>query len=1208
MSELDIESRSVSVRLDGRASIEHQIDIHVADLVEAVENHDIEVLDVLQGLKYVMEYRILGGKMPHLDAPLMARLAKGLLQHMGHQTGNLLNQHPTEEADLAFSLFADFVAEVDEFRTAVGSYSASDLRHHMKLHRRCQPRSSPEQQQTAAVVLGLLTTRFPQFSDWRELVKEDEHDDVERLMKAYPDKFVTPELPSRQFMFPPPALYFDKNAERLAEMFGSNTETGLPSSKVDALRDNYGRNKLPDPPKPSLLKMIFAQISDFMIIILVIAAIVEFATKDFDSGIVLMIVVVLNVTLGTTQEYKASKALEALLTLTVPKATVIRDGVKAVVDSQELVPGDLVLLEEGDAVPADLRLCETAQLEIVEVILTGEPVGVQKSVRTIRKRTRRLPLGDCKGNAFMTTVVAKGRGKGIVVRTGLNTEIGKISQAITSSPEQKSNIEKKLTKLGQLLVVLALFLCVLIVVIGIAYKRPAFDMLKIGISLGVSVIPEGLVAVVTVAMAIGVSRMAARNAIVRKLPSVESLGSVTVICSDKTGTLTEGKMGAQALWTADNSSFAMTHSTSLDPNVGEVNLLPSLPIDRALSGEAEVPTVLNVPATAASKAFAEMPSHLAASMAVAGLCSNASVVLDDETGKWKPIGDATEIALVVASRKAGVSREWLQDEAGFVKLGEYAFDSDRKLMSVIYQQGAAKKVPNALPKGTSFVFAKGAPECVLAQCVSALAPSPSGAKGFDFLGECPTRPLDNAFVDYVSKRSSLMASSGLRVLALAMRKVTADEATTIVKANKHKAAESELIFVGLIGLIDPPKAGVKESIATCKRAGIKVIMITGDHVATATAIAKQLGILDDANPTDSRAMKGYEIDLLSEEQLAAQHPFPVVFARVSPDNKLKIVKALQSKGHMVAMTGDGVNDAPAIKRADVGVAMGIGGTEITKQAADIVLADDNFSTIVDAVREGRQVFDNIKKFIVYLLSCNSAEIFLFLMAALANIEMPFTTMQILWANIIADIPPAMSIGVEPAEKNIMERKPRPTREGVLTIVTSSVVLLHGLMMSSLTFGAYVWMENTGVTGVPTGDAGTGQRRTTAFMMLTMMQLVQSFLSRSVEDSVFTTGITGNRWMIVAFAISFACAVIGIYAPGISHWLDFEFMGGWGWLMVFVTVVIQVIFVELVKLGVRFLRSRGINPTLPPMTARARRERRMQQFTVVEIPSQDELAR
>ena len=1163
------------------------------DLVEAVENKDIVVLDVLEGLKYAMEYRIKGGKMLHLDASLMKRLCQGFLKHMAHLQGNLLTQRPTIEADMAFELFGDFTAEVTEFRDAVGQYSASDLRHSMKLHRRCQPRSSQEQREAAATLLGVLTRNFPQFADWHDLVKEDEHDDVEQLIKDFPDKFGSPVAasPSESLMLPPQVLYFDKNAERLAEMYGSSTTVGLSSEQVGRFRAYYGENRLPTPPKPSVLHMIWTQLTDFMIIILVIAAIAEMVVGDPKAAAVLLFVVVLNTIIGVAQEFKASQALEALMSLSVPKATVVRDGVQSIIDSHDLVPGDLVLLEEGCLIPADLRLCESAQLELVEVILTGEALPVAKSIRTIRKRTRRLPLGDCKGNAFMATTVARGRGKGIVTRTGVNTEIGKISAAISSTPATKSSIERKLASLGKLLVFIALLLCVIIVVIGIAYKRPVMEVVFVGISLAVSVIPEGLVAVVTVSMALGVRRMAKRNAIVRKLPSVETLGSLTVICSDKTGTLTEGKMGAQAIWTSDDLHYKLTHSTKIDPNIGAVHQVkadatPSVPAPTALpsssaksdsvalqiiktkdvaSPETELGSSTVVPKDADA-----MPPHLFASMTIAALCNNASIVPDTEKGSgWKPIGDPTEIALVVASKKAGVSREWLHDSVGLNKLGEYAFDSDRKMMSVVYTQEAAS-TKSKFSEGASFVFAKGAPESVLVHCKSYLAP-PSGSnslKSFDFVEKGKLMPLDDSFVEKTSLESSRMASSGLRVLAFAMKRLPSkEEANKIVKANSFKASESDLVFIGLIGLIDPPKEGVKESVAICKRAGINVIMITGDHMATATAIAKQLGIFDETDPEKSRTMKGYEIDLISEAQLAEQKPFPVVFARVSPDNKLKIVKALQSKQHMVGMTGDGVNDAPAIKKADVGVAMGISGTEITKQAADIVLADDNFSTIVDAVKEGRQVFDNIKKFIVYLLSCNSAEIFLFLFAAVANRDTPFTTIQILWANIIADIPPAMSLGLEPPEVNIMERKPRPTDEGVLTLRSSMIILSQGLAQSILTFAVFMMMESIQFADEVSLDG----QRSTAFMLLTTMQLTQSLLSRSVEESVFTTGITGNKYLIWAFLFSFACSVIGLLAPGISEWLEFVPISNWAWLTILVCVVIQIIWVELTKFVARAVR-------------------------------------
>ncbi|TPX32446.1 hypothetical protein SmJEL517_g04459 [Synchytrium microbalum] len=1214
---VDSDLRSVSVYLDGRASIEHQIDIHVIDLSEVADNKDILLLDVLNGIRYVMDYRIQGGKMTHLDGAIMERLCRGLLLFTRQHEGSLLKQRPTQEADLAFVLFGEFIEEVEEFRHAVSQTPTTDLMHSLKIDRRCQPWSTPEQKQAAATILGLLTSRFSQFRDWHELVQSDEHGDVDVLMKEYEEKFKRPTMPmpSKEDLYPPPALYFDKNGERLAEMYRTDIKNGLSSSVIPEFTAFYGSNMLPPPPKPSPLKMLWEQVSDFMIVILVIAAIAEGASGDPKGMAVLLIVVVINVIIGFSQEWKANQALEALMSLSVPKASVIRDGKQQVIDSKELVPGDVVVLDEGDAVPADLRLVEVSGLELVESILTGESVPTVKSIRTIRQRTRKLPLGDCKSNAFMATVVARGRGKGIVVRTGEQTEMGKISKALTSQKSPKTPIQIKLANLGKWLVVLSAVLCILIVIIGLAYRRPALVMIEVGISLAVSVIPEGLVAVVTVTMALGVRRMATQNAIVRKLASVETLGSVTVICSDKTGTLTEGKMGTAEMWTSDNSSFIFTHSTSLDPSIGGAQRYPWTPLPDILSdpkGPGNWIAHTKDQAVDVPKDVAKAPAHLVVASMVATLCNNSRVNWDEENKKWKPIGDPTEVAMVVAAQKSGFPREWFEEKMKLGRVCENPFDSDRKIMSVLVKRvdeasksngdsngtshmngnGAAVpaegdivdhvagKAPSdgqTLPPGTAFVLVKGAPEAVLHKCVSylpspdlntsATSPHVSFVTLFD---HAQPEPLSDAFVDYVSEASSKMAARGLRVLALALRQVNEETSSALAVSKNPQDSERELCFVGLIGLIDPAKEGVKESVASCKAAGIRVIMITGDHVATATAIAKQLGIIDPENPILNRAMKGYEVDLLSEEQLGDLRPFPVVFARVSPDNKLKIVTALQAIGQAVSMTGDGVNDAPAIKKADVGVAMGIGGTEITKQAADIVLADDNFSTIVAAVKEGRRVFDNIKKFIVYLLSCNSAEIWLFLICAVIDVDLPFITIQILYANIIADIPPAMSLGLEPPETDIMDRPPRPPNQSVLTPISTLLVLSQGLIQSLLSFGAYM-LARGGY--IPTDESLISQR-SLAFATLTTLQLWQSFLSRSVEASVFTTGVIGNKWMIGAFLLSFLCLLLGLYLPGFSDWLELGDIHIIGWGVCLACVVIQTVCVELLKLWARTAYARG----------------------------------
>ncbi|CAJ0627773.1 10426_t:CDS:10, partial [Entrophospora sp. SA101] len=706
--------------------------------------------------------------------------------------------------------------------------------------------------------------------------------------------------------------------------------------------------------------------------------------------------------------FKANKALEALQKLTVPKARVIRDGEQSIIDSNQLVPGDIVILEEGDSVPADLRIVESSNLELIESILTGESVPTSKNIKKIMTKTRNLPLGDCKGNAFMSTIVAKGRGKGL---------IGKISAAITSVPRMRTPIQKKLSKLG-------------IWLVNNAYRRET-----------VSVVPEGLVAVTTVTMAIGVIRMAARCAIVRTLPAVETLGSVTVICSDKTGTLTEGKMGPCELWTADNSIYSFTEPTSLDPNKGGI-IFHSL----------------------------ECP------------------------------------------QKGGFSKSYWENNHNFLKVHEKPFDSERKLMSVVYKinkdssssSPSQKKEEN---KNKFLVLAKGAPEELLRKCTHYMAEIKSSnnnnAEIFDAISEDNySSPLTEEFVDLISDQSSRMASK------------------------EGKDEENNLIFIGLIGLIDPPKKAVKESIRICKLAGIKVIMIT-------------------------------ELDLLSDEAISELNPFPTVFARVSPDNKLKIVKALQNLKNIVAMTGDGVNDAPAIKAADVGVAMGLSGTEITKQAADIILSNDDFSTIVAAVEEGRRVFDNILKFIVYLLSCNSAEIIIMLICAVINLDLPFTTIMILWANII----------VEPVEKDIMKRKPRNPNAGVLDLYATTILITQSFVMALLSFGVFI-IALSPIEHIELADA-----RSLAFATLTSMQLIQGFFSRTLYESVFKTGFFTNKWMIVSVVGSFIALLLGIYVPGLREWLDLTPVPAFGWAKIAICVIIQLIISELGKFIGRMYRDK-----------------------------------
>jgi len=1144
----------ISIR-DGRRSLEHLLDVDVLDLFDSHENQSPEKLppnQPLSNIQFLMETRVKGGQQPNFEYPLMKRLLEALLIYMRQTHGKLLNKKFTYEANLALRLFGEFLQEVNEFRQAVGEKSVSELKYSLKFHRRCRLNDKSQQTATSLAILAMLITHFPQFSDWKDLVRESHHKEMDQLLKDFSPNDVKMPPPSYQIL-PPQALYSDREPEKVLDMFQVYLSEGLKNDKIDDLRQFYGTNQIPKPPSASILKMLIAQLTDFMVLVLLAATIATAAQGDFKATSVLAVVIILNTVIGFTQEFKASKALSALEKLNVPTAQVIRDNDISIIPSEELVPGDLVVLEEGDSVPADLRLVEVSQLEIVESILTGESIPVCKEIKSLKNTNRSIPIGDCKNNAFMSTLVSRGRAKGLVVRVGEKTEIGMISSAISKAPKIRTPLQKRLDKLGKILVVIALVLCALIVGIGVAWKRDAVKMVIIGFSLAVSVIPEGLVAVVTITLALAVRRMAKRNAIVRTLPSVETLGSVTAICSDKTGTLTEGKMGATILWSAEDVSYEFTESTNLDTTKGHVALSATekspnpIPLDRNMSTH---------------------PPLLALSAMISSLCNNASIKFDEETPK--AVGDPTEVALEASSQRIGFFKEHWKEASKSSLLHENAFDSERKMMSVVYQ---------CEESDDCFVFVKGAPEEIIAKCSRVALPSvlsshepPITVKDFD---SDNTAQITSDFIDRIEDQNVHMAKKGLRVLALAMKKISilhCKDDPEIPTPYSSEYLESDLVFVSLIGLIDPPRQGVSSSVRKCKEAGIRVIMITGDHIATASAIATQIGIIEPMNPELNRSIRGAELDLLSDEDIVDLNPFPVVFARVSPENKLKIVQALQKIGHCVAMTGDGVNDAPAIKTADVGVAMGIAGTEITKQAANIVLSNDDFSTIVAAVEEGRQVFDNILKFIIYLLSCNAAEIIIMLLSAAINIELPFTIIMILWANIIADVPPSLSLGLEPAEKNIMSRPPRNPSEGVLTWLSSTLIILQALFMSLISFTAFIVALK--VENLPTAEA-----RTLAFTMLTTLQLAQSLLSRSIIGSIFSLDFFSNVYILIAFWTSFGLLCLGIYWPAMASWLELVPLSGLSWIKIAASVVLLFCLSESLKMVLRSLNKKNYSSVL-----------------------------
>lgn len=911
----------------------------------------------------------------------------------------------------------------------------------------------------------------------------------------------------------PQGEYYDVPAKTVCNTFNVNPKKGLKSSDIEFRRKKSGPNELIKPARVSVLRMLLNQVLEFMIIILLVAAIASAAISEYAASVTLFIVVVVNVIIGFVQEYKAEKALSGLLTLDVPKATAMRDSERIEIDASELVPGDLVLLEEGDSVPADIRLIETVNLEVLEAVLTGESESVKKDIEPIR--IANIPIGDRKNMAFMSTSVVRGRGKGVVVKIGSNTEAGKISASLNTAKQPKTPLQRRLHNLGLWLVFASVFLCLLIISIGLIRGKGVKEMLILGISLGVSVIPEGLVAVTTVTMAIGVQRMAKKNAVIRKLSAVETLGSVSTICSDKTGTLTEGKMRAVEIWLTDGTKLSIS---------GEANAPEGKIVNKKTNEEYSKKTKPNT-----------LSTHLRNFMLVSSVCSNSEVRPSaEEKDKWDILGDPTEIALVIAAMKAGCGKKYFLDKVGMEFHSEVPFDSNRKRMSVVYYEKKDSKF---------WVLGKGATESVLSICTHV-------QEGENIV------EINDSINSKVSKQVAKLSSKGLRVLALAYKDIKKKKKRSDGDfLTQEGDIERDLIFLGLCGIVDPPRPEVAEAIKLCHQAGIRVCMITGDHQSTAAAIADQLGIV---NPLD-RAMRGVEIDLLAhEKRIEYMDPFPTVFARVSPENKLQIVEALQNMGEVVAMTGDGVNDAPAIKKSDCGVAMGITGTDITKQSASIILSDDNFESITRAVEEGRIIYDNIMKFILYLMSCNSAEILVVLITVAIGYESPFTTMQILWANIIADVPPSMALGVDPPEKNVMERPPRNPKKGILTKTNVITFLVQGLSMAGIAIGNYL-------IALEVEDYVLQHARVATFFILVMVQLFHGFISRSKTISFFRINPLSNLWMLGAFLLSAGILVASIYIPGMNTFFDLVPVTGWDWAKAFISMAVHLIITEIVKL-------------------------------------------
>jgi len=824
-----------------------------------------------------------------------------------------------------------------------------------------------------------------------------------------------------------------EDVQTVVQALQSDTATGLTESQVQEKRARHGENKLREKKRKTNLQRFAEQFKDAMILILLVAAAVSFVVacvegnpKEFFEPVLILLIVVLNAVMGVMQESKAEKALEALKSLSAPHARVIRDGEETVIDAVELVPGDIIHLEAGDFIPADARLIRSVSLKSEESALTGESVPSEKDANAIVEE--KAPLGDRNNMVFSGCSITYGTATAVVTATGMDTEMGRIANLLDNEDEGQTPLQEKLAQLGKYLGVLALTACAIIFVVGIANGIPALEIFMTAVSLAVSAIPEGLPAIVTIVLSIGVQRMVRKNAIIRRLPAVETLGGASVICSDKTGTLTQNRMTLVKAY-LDGAGEPEGISTQ---NSAGVNKL----------------------------------------LTYGTLCCDGSVVFHGK--EEQHIGDPTETAIVLAAHKNGYPKENLNQR--YPRMAELPFDSDRKLMTTVHRMD-----------GKNIAIVKGAFDVMAGRCISG--------------------DLEKA-----AQINEDMSRNALRVLAIGYKEIdrVPDEPTS-------EELENDLIFMGLVGMIDPPRPEAKAAVATCRKAGIKPVMITGDHVVTASAIAKELGILLESD----RAITGPELDAMTDTELDACVEDISVYARVSPENKIRIVKAWQRKEQVVSMTGDGVNDAPALKAADIGCAMGITGTDVAKGAADMTLTDDNFATIVDAVREGRGIYANIKKVVGFLLGTNIGEVITVFVAMLLWHKSPLLSMQLLWINLVTDSLPAIALGMEPVEADIMDRKPKPKNEGLFAHGFGVRIVLQGVMFGALSLIAYYLGEN--ITGLTEGG------QTLAFMVLALSQVVQAFNMRS-EHSLFKIGVFTNHALNKAALVSTVLVLLVLFTP------------------------------------------------------------------------------
>mgnify|MGYP006278683049 CR=1 FL=1 len=867
-------------------------------------------------------------------------------------------------------------------------------------------------------------------------------------------------------------IWYKKSIEEVVDILNVNPKKGLSKTEVNKRREKYGSNELKGKKRITLLQMFISQFKNFMVIILIVAAVVSAILGEYKDTTIIMTIIILNAILGVVQENKAEESLKALKDMSQPIAKVLRDGNVVEIKSTDIVPGDVLILEAGDYIAADGILIEGSSLMVEESALTGESVPVNKNIEIPKGDD--IPIGDRHNMIYSTSLVTNGRGKAIVTETGMSTEIGKIAEMLESQENIQTPLQKKLAELGKWLGIIALAICGIIFLIGYLQGREIFDMFMLSVSLAVAAIPEGLPAIVTIVLSLGVQRMIKKNAIIRKLPAVETLGTASVICSDKTGTLTQNKMTVTKVYTYNELK-----------DIDEVNL-----------------------------------ENKDEKMAIyAGLMCNDSTI-EEEDGEKKTIGDPTEIALVSLAYEKGIYKKEL--ESDMERVEEVPFDSERKMMSTIHNIDEGYRV-----------FTKGAIDVLLNRCTKIMID-----------GEIKEITEENK--KNIIDKNKKMASKALRVLGLTYKDIS-----EIPEEVNSDSIENDLIFVGMSGMIDPPREEVKASVMKCKKAGIRPIMITGDYKITAIAIAKELGILE----KDSEAIEGREIEKLSEEELSNKVKEYSVYARVSPQHKVDIVKAWQENEKIVSMTGDGVNDAPALKRANIGCAMGITGTDVSKEAADMILTDDNFSTIVSAVEEGRNIFDNIKKSIHYLLSCNVGEIVALFVSLVLNLPTPLLPIHILWINLITDSFPALALGVDPPEPDIMDREPRPSNESIFANGLGLSISIKGLIIGAVTIISFNIGRNVNIE--------TG--RTMALLTLALSQFANSLTIRSIDKTIFKMGLFTNKYLIGAIALSLTLLLSVVFVPFLRGIFELSLLDGFHWLYVLLLSLAPMTITEITKI-------------------------------------------